>query len=123
MKKIEIHGVSYELVRNVGNCFSKEDVVEKITDYFDDYDYIFGDYAYEKVRLKGYYETTNKKAKKINDIANIKSSMFTLVTINQKTTNFTIDTYQVTAPTNNSLKIKIPVSKPDMSVESFILFV
>ena len=26
------------------------------------------DYAYEKVRLKGYYDSKNKKAKKINDI-------------------------------------------------------
>ena len=68
MKKIEMNGVVYELVRNDGNCFSKEDVLDKITDYFDDYDYILGDYAYEKVRLKGYYESKNKKAKKINDI-------------------------------------------------------
>lgn len=68
MKKVEINGVLYELVRNENNCFSKADVIEKITDYFDNYDYIFGDYAYEKVRLKGYYDSSNKKAKKINDI-------------------------------------------------------
>ena len=48
-------------------CY-KEELVEKITDYFDNYDYIFGDYSYGKIRLKGYYESTNKKAKSINDI-------------------------------------------------------
>lgn len=68
MKKIDINGVSYELVRNDNNCFELDDVVSKVTDYFDGYDYIFGDYAYEKVRLKGFYDSKNKKAKKINDI-------------------------------------------------------
>ena len=68
MKKIEINSVEYEIVRNDKNCIDKDVLSEKITDYFDDYDYIFGDYAYEKVRLKGFYESNNKKANKINDI-------------------------------------------------------
>ena len=67
-KRIVINKKEYELVRNDMDCFNETEVVEKITDYFDDYDYIFGDYAYEKVRLKGYYDSKNKKAKKINDI-------------------------------------------------------
>lgn len=68
MKKIEINGITYEIVRDDGNCFCKEDIEEKVTDYFEPYDYIFGDYAYEKVRLKGYYDSNNKNANKINDI-------------------------------------------------------
>lgn len=68
MKKIEINGVNYEIIRNDDNCFNKDDIVEKVTEYFDPYDYIFGDYAYEKVRLKGFYDSNNKKAKDINDI-------------------------------------------------------
>ncbi|MCI8461285.1 MAG: YutD family protein [Bacilli bacterium] len=68
MKKIEINGTNYEIVRNDNDCFNMEEISEKLTDYFDDYDYIFGDYAYEKVRLKGYYDSNNKKVKKINDI-------------------------------------------------------
>jgi uncharacterized protein YutD len=68
MKKIEINGVNYEVIRNDNDCLDEEILKEKITDYFDPYDYIFGDYAYEKVRLKGYYESTNKDANKINDI-------------------------------------------------------
>ena len=67
-KKIVINKKEYELVRNDMDCFNETEVIEKITDYFDDYDYIFGDYAYEKVRLKGYYDSKNKKAKKISDI-------------------------------------------------------
>lgn len=67
-KRIKINNFEYEIVRNDDDCFKEDEVIEKITDYFDDYDYIFGDYAYEKVRLKGYYDSKNKKAKKINDI-------------------------------------------------------
>ena len=68
MKTIEINGIKYEIVRNDNDCVDKELLSEKITDYFDNYDYIFGDYSYEKVRLKGFYESKNKKANKINDI-------------------------------------------------------
>ena len=46
----------------------KDVLLEKVTDYFDDYDYIFGDYSYEKMRLKGFYDSNNKKVKDINDI-------------------------------------------------------
>ena len=68
MKKVEINGINYEIVRNDQDCFNKEEIEEKITDYFDSYDYIFGDYAYEKVRLKGFYDSNNKNVNDINDI-------------------------------------------------------
>lgn len=68
MKTIEINGIKYEVLRNDNNCINKEELSEKITDYFDNYDYIFGDFSYEKVRLKGYNNSTNKKVNKINDI-------------------------------------------------------
>lgn len=68
MKKIEINGYRYDLVRNDQDCFDLESIQDKVTDYFDDYDYILGDYAYEKVRLKGYYDSDNKSVKQINDI-------------------------------------------------------
>ena len=68
MNNIELNNNKYELIRNDDDCFNIDEVIERITDYFDPYDYIFGDYAYGKVRLKGYYESSNKKSTKINDI-------------------------------------------------------
>lgn len=68
MKNVEINEKKYEIVRNDQDCFDLEVVKERVTDYFDDYDYICGDYAYDKVRLKGFYDSKNKKAKQINDI-------------------------------------------------------
>ena len=72
MKSIEINGIKYEVVRDDNNCVNREELAEKITDYFDSFDYIFGDYSYDKVRLKGYYDSKNKKAKTINDIKYLK---------------------------------------------------
>lgn len=57
----------YQLIRN-DDCFDLEQVKEKLTEYFEPYDYICGDYAYNKLRLKGFYEKENKQATKINSI-------------------------------------------------------
>ena len=68
MKKVVINEIEYEIVRNDNDCLDKEELAEKITDYFDTFDYICGDFSYEKVRLKGFNDSKNKNAKKINDI-------------------------------------------------------
>lgn len=68
MKTVEINGIKYEIIRNDNDCLNKEELEEKITEYFDDFDYIFGDFSYEKVRLKGYNDSNKKKTTKINDI-------------------------------------------------------
>ena len=60
MKKIVINDICYEIIRNDKDCIDTDELSEKITDYFDDYDYIVGDFAYDKVRLKGYYDSSNK---------------------------------------------------------------
>lgn len=67
MKPIELLNNKYEIIRNDKDCFNLEEIKEKFTEYFEEYDYILGDFAYDKVRLKGYYDSTNKKANKIND--------------------------------------------------------
>lgn len=67
MKKYEIRGQYYELVRD-DNCFNYEEIKDYFTDYFDDFDYIFGDFAADRVRLKGFYESNSKNAKRYNDI-------------------------------------------------------
>ncbi len=68
MKKIELNGNIYVVEKNYKDAFNQEEVKDLFTDYFMDYDYIFGDYSYSKLRLKGFYASDNKKAKKINDI-------------------------------------------------------
>ena len=61
MKKIEINGHEYEILENVKNCLNIDDIRDRITDYFDSYDYIFGDISYEKVGWKVLMTPTIKK--------------------------------------------------------------
>lgn len=72
MKEIVINDNKYEIIENVNEAIDKDLLSDKITDYFDDFDYIVGDWAYGKLRLKGFYDSTNKKCKKINDISLLK---------------------------------------------------
>lgn len=72
MKKISINNVDYEIIYEKDDSIDKELLGDRITDYFDDFDYIVGDYAYGKLRLKGFYDTNNKKRKEYNDIAKVK---------------------------------------------------
>ena len=66
MKTIKINGTLYTLERNYKDGFDLTEVETKLTDYFDGYDYIFGDWSYGKLRLKGFME--EKKSNKINNI-------------------------------------------------------
>lgn len=68
MKKIEINSIEYEILVDDNKCVDKELLDEKVTDYFKKYDYIFGDFSYDKIRLKGYYDSKNKNVSEINDI-------------------------------------------------------
>lgn len=71
MKKIILDDMNYELETNIANCFELEGIKDLFTDYFHDYDYIVGDYAYSKLRLKGFYNSDNKSVKEINNIDNL----------------------------------------------------
>ena len=68
---IEINNQKYELIKNYKDAFSQEEFIEKCTDYFYDYDYIVGDIAYGKLRLKGFYDEKSKKVKVYNNIKNL----------------------------------------------------
>lgn len=58
---------NYKVIKGTEN-FDYEEVKKLFTDYFQDYDYVLGDYSYGKIRLKGFYDSNNKKVKKLNDI-------------------------------------------------------
>lgn len=72
MKEITINGKKYEVIEDNKDAIVLEIIEELVTDYFDDFDYIVGDWAYGKLRLKGFYDSTNSKVNNNNDIKNIK---------------------------------------------------
>ncbi len=68
---VEVENIKYELVKDYRGAFDREEFVNRCTDYFYDYDYVVGDIAYGKLRLKGFYDEKNKKVNKINNYKDV----------------------------------------------------
>ena len=69
--KIEIENCNYEIIKDYNKAFNLDDLVNRYTSYFEDYDYILGDYAYGKLRLKGFNNKENPNFNSINDYAKV----------------------------------------------------
>ncbi|HPE15121.1 MAG TPA: DUF1027 domain-containing protein [Bacilli bacterium] len=72
MKTVVIKDIEYEVIKD-DDLLDVEELKEKLTDYFDTFDYILGDQSYNKLRLKGFYESSNKNKKDINDIKGLEN--------------------------------------------------
>lgn len=70
-KLIEVETNKYKLIKDYKEAFNLEEFTQRYTEYFKDYDYIVGDIAYSKLRLKGFYNNDNKKVNKINNYQNV----------------------------------------------------
>ncbi len=66
--EIKIREKKYNIVEDNGNTIRDANLNDIVTDYYDNFDYIVGDWAYGKVRLKGFYNHNNKYVKNYNDI-------------------------------------------------------
>jgi uncharacterized protein YutD len=62
---------NYEIIKNEKDAIDEEVLKEAVTDYYDSFDYIVGDWAYGKLRLKGFYNSKNKKSSENNNIDNV----------------------------------------------------
>ena len=69
--EIEIRNKLYKVIKDYGDTVSISNLSELVTDYYDNFDYIVGDWAYGKLRLKGFYNKNNKLVKKYNNIDNV----------------------------------------------------
>jgi len=68
MKEITINNIKYHVLKDHKKAVDEDVLKDKITEYFNNFDYIVGDWAYGKLRLKGFNSKTNKNFKAINDI-------------------------------------------------------
>jgi len=73
MKEIIINNKKYNIIVDEKEALNTEILSEKITEYYNDYDYIVGDWAYGKIRLKGFFKSDNKQVKKYNDIKSLEN--------------------------------------------------
>lgn len=61
-KMIEIEGQCYEVIEEVKDGFDQKAFTERYSDILAKYDFIVGDWGYEQLRLKGFYDDQNTKA-------------------------------------------------------------
>lgn len=67
-KEYVFNDKSYIIFKGDKDLFDYEIMKELVTSYFDNYDYILVDQAYNKLRLKGFCEKKNKQYNKYNAI-------------------------------------------------------
>jgi uncharacterized protein YutD len=60
---IHIDGCFYEVIQNVREGWNMEAFKERYSEVLNKYDYIVGDWGYSQLRLRGFYDDHNKKAK------------------------------------------------------------
>lgn len=69
--EIKINKKKYKVIKDYGDTLGLLDLNQIVTDYYDNYDFLVGDWAYGKVRIKGFYNSDRKNKKIYNDIAGL----------------------------------------------------
>jgi len=72
-KNILLNKKEYEIIEDYKDCLNQEETENLLTEYFDRFDYVLGDYSYNRLRLKGFLNHNSKNVKNYNDIDNYKS--------------------------------------------------
>lgn len=60
--KIKIEGVTYHIVENYRDAVNTEGIAKRYNSILSKYDYIVGDWGYDQLRLKGFYQDSNNRA-------------------------------------------------------------
>lgn len=58
---LQIKTQIYRLVENYREGFQKEAFMERYQEFFEKYDFIFGDWGHEQLRLRGFYQLGRRK--------------------------------------------------------------
>lgn len=69
--EVLINNKKYNVIKDYGDTINSINLEDIVTEYFDNFDYIVGDWAYNKVRLKGFYNSKSDKVKEFNNIDNV----------------------------------------------------
>jgi len=62
IKVISIGNTTYELIDELKDGFNEEAFRARYSDILAKYDFIVGDWGYEQLRLKGFFDDKNQKA-------------------------------------------------------------
>ncbi|MBG9911873.1 hypothetical protein ABD83_10520 [Bacillus xiamenensis] len=59
---IVVQNATFDLVRDIKDGFDEEAFKARYSDILNKYDYIVGDWGYNQLRLKGFFDDQNQKA-------------------------------------------------------------
>jgi uncharacterized protein YutD len=59
---IQINGIIYEIINDFRNGWKEEEFIKRYSDILNKYDFIVGDWGYNQLRLRGFYENENKNS-------------------------------------------------------------
>ncbi|MFC4355092.1 YutD family protein [Chryseomicrobium palamuruense] len=59
---MHLEGYQYEVIEEFREGFNQEALETRYSDVLQKYDYIFGDWGYGQLRLRGFYEDKNSKS-------------------------------------------------------------
>ncbi|KAB8131791.1 YutD family protein [Gracilibacillus oryzae] len=59
---VEIQGKTYQVIKEFREGFDEKAFKERYSEVLSKYDFILGDWGYEQLRLKGFYDDQNPKA-------------------------------------------------------------
>jgi len=68
---ISIDKIQYRIVENHDSGFSEERIEERYNNVLDKYDYIVGDWGYDQLRFKGFYEDERNESTLDNRISHL----------------------------------------------------
>jgi len=57
-----IDNIRFELVEERGSAYDEEAILERWSDILNRYDYVLGDWGYDQLRLKGFFDDQHNKA-------------------------------------------------------------
>ncbi|WP_408033822.1 YutD family protein [Terrilactibacillus tamarindi] len=61
-EKVVVNNITYEVIENVRDGWKEASFLQRYSDILNKFDYIVGDWGYEQLRLRGFYEDTHRKA-------------------------------------------------------------
>ncbi|WLR41306.1 YutD family protein [Bacillus carboniphilus] len=66
-----VQNQKYELIEDFKNGFAEDEFLDRYSEILNKYDYIVGDWGYNQLRLRGFFEDENPKASFDNKISTL----------------------------------------------------
>lgn len=67
-----IENLKFELIDSRGEAFDEIAITERWNEVLNRYDYVVGDWGYDSLRLKGFFDDRNPKSSYDNKISTVK---------------------------------------------------